>query len=62
MSSKTKFILKHTMQLLANDVQSFRKIILASGGGELPKEIREKEKLMHQIAMWLKSSSKRSAL
>jgi hypothetical protein len=34
---KATSILKHTMNLLAEDVQSFRKVVLTSGGGDLPK-------------------------
>lgn len=59
---RTKSILRHTKELLANDVQSFRNMVLASGNGELPKEIKEKEKLIRKIKMWLKSSSKQTAL
>lgn len=59
---KTTSILKHTMNLLAQDVQSFRKIVLTSGGGNLPKEIKEKQKLIHKIEGLLKSTSGRTAL
>lgn len=55
---KTTSILKHTLNVLAHDVQSFRKIVLTSGGGQLPKEIKEKQKLMHQIEGWLKDTSR----
>jgi hypothetical protein len=54
--NRKKSILRHTLQLLSRDVQSFRQIILASEGGELPKEIKEKEKLMHAIERLIKSS------
>jgi hypothetical protein len=54
--NKKKSILRYTLQLLSRDVQSFRQIILASEGGELPKEIKEKEKLMHAIERLIKSS------
>ncbi len=50
------------MNLLAQDVQSFRKIVLTSGGGNLPKEIKEKQKLIHEIESWLKTSSSRPAI
>jgi hypothetical protein len=59
---KTTSILKHTLNLLAQDVQSFRKIVLTSGGGDLPKEIKEKQKLIHEIEGWLKNTSRRTAL
>lgn len=59
---KTTSILEHTMNLLAQDVQSFRKIVLTSGGGNLPKEIKEKQKLIHEIESWLKTSSRRTAI
>jgi hypothetical protein len=55
---KSKSLLKHTIKLLTIDVQSFRNIVLASEGGELPKEIREKEKLLRELTFWLKSSTK----
>ncbi len=60
--NKAKSILRHTMKLLTSDVQSFRSLVLASGNGELPKEIKEKEKLTHEIELWLKSSPKQAAL
>lgn len=60
--NKTKSILRHTKELLANDVQTFRNLVLASGNGELPKEIKEKQKLMREIELWLKSSSKQAVL
>jgi hypothetical protein len=60
--NKTKSILKHTLELLANDVRSFRNLVLASENGELPKEIKEKEKLVREIQLWLKSSSKQATL
>jgi hypothetical protein len=59
---KATSILKHTMNLLAVDVQSFRKIVLTSGGGDLPKEIKEKQKLIHEIESWLKNTSRRTVL
>ena len=59
---KATSILKHTMNLLAEDVQSFRKIVLTSGGGDLPKEIKEKQKLIHEIESWLKTTSGRAAV
>ncbi len=59
---KATSILKHTMNLLAEDVQSFRKIVMTSGGGDLPKEIKEKQKLIHEIEGWLKNTSRRTAL
>jgi hypothetical protein len=59
---KATSILKHTMNLLAENVQSFRKIVLTSGGGDLPKEIKEKQKLIHEIESWLKNTSRRTVL
>lgn len=51
-----KNILKTTAQLLAADVNSFRKIILASEGGQLPTEIKEKEKILRAIEEILKTN------
>jgi hypothetical protein len=59
---KTTSILKHTMNLLAQDVESFRKIVLTSGGGSLPKEIKEKQKLIHEIESWLRNTPRKTAL
>jgi len=42
-------ILRETAKILATEVSFFRKIILASGGGELPAPIKEKQKLLHDI-------------
>jgi hypothetical protein len=57
---KKKSVLRHTLQLLVNDVQSFREIILTSEGGELPKEIIEKQKLISEIQRMLKSSPRQA--
>ena len=51
-----KNILKTTARLLAADVNSFRKIILASEGGQLPTEIKEKEKILRAIEEILKTN------
>ena len=45
----TNAILRETAKILATEVSFFRKIILASGGGELPAPIQEKQKLLHDI-------------
>ena len=50
------------MNLLAQDVESFRKIVLTSGGGSLPKEIKEKQKLIHEIESWLRNTPRKTAL
>jgi hypothetical protein len=42
-------ILRSTAKILASDVSLFRKIILDSGGGQLPSSIREKQKLLLDI-------------
>ena len=42
-------ILRSTAKILASDVSLFRKIILDSGGGQLPAPIQEKQKLLQDI-------------
>jgi len=42
-------ILRSTAKILASDVSLFRKIILDSGGGQLPTPIKEKQKLLQDI-------------
>jgi hypothetical protein len=42
-------ILRSTAKVLASDVSLFRKIILDSGGGQLPTPIQEKQKLLQDI-------------
>ena len=42
-------ILRSTAKILASDVSLFRKIILDSGGGQLPTPIQEKQKLLQEI-------------
>lgn len=54
MKSETA-LLRDTARLLAADVSLFRKIILDSGGGQLPVVIKEKEKLLHDIEKVLES-------
>jgi hypothetical protein len=48
-------LLRDTAKLLAADVSLFRKIVLDSGGGQLPLAIKEKEKLLQDIEEVLKS-------
>ncbi|MBS1506982.1 MAG: hypothetical protein JSS79_10060 [Bacteroidetes bacterium] len=54
MKSETS-LLRDTARLLAADVSLFRKIILDSGGGQLPLAIKEKERLLHDIEKMLES-------
>lgn len=54
MKSETN-LLRDTARLLAADVSLFRKIILDSGGGQLPVAIKEKERLLHDIEKVLES-------
>jgi len=42
-------ILRSTAKILASDVSLFRKIILDSGGGQIPATIQEKQKLLQDI-------------
>ena len=48
-------LLRDTAKLLAADISLFRRIILDSGGGQLPLTIKEKEKLLHDIEKVLES-------
>ena len=52
-----KNILKTTAQLISADINSFRNIILASEGGQLPTEIKEKEKILRAIEELLKTNN-----
>jgi hypothetical protein len=53
-----KNLLLHSAQMLMDDVKSYRKIILDSGSGQLPPEIKKKEKLAQEIEMLLKTSTR----
>jgi len=52
-------ILRTTAKILASDVSIFRKIILESGGGELPTPIKEKQRLLHEIEEVLGAKQKK---
>ena len=49
-------ILRETAEILATDVSLFRKIILDSGGGQLPAPIQAKQKLLQDIEKVLNES------
>jgi len=51
-------ILRSTAKILASDVSLFRKIILDSGGGQLPTPIKEKAKLLQDIEKVLGNKQK----
>jgi len=55
-------ILRETAKILATDVSLFRKIILDSGGGQLPTPIQEKQKLLQDIEKVLGKSFKKNNL
>ncbi|HEV8515935.1 MAG TPA: hypothetical protein VGQ59_21790 [Cyclobacteriaceae bacterium] len=55
-------ILRETAKILATDVSLFRKIILDSGGGQLPAPIQEKEKLLQDIEKELGESFRKNNL
>jgi len=53
-------ILRETAKILASDVSLFRKIILDSGGGQLPTLIQKKQKLLQDIEKVLSEGSKKN--
>jgi len=49
MMKNVSTILRSTAKILSSDVSLFRKIILDSGGGQLPTPIKEKQRLLKDI-------------
>jgi hypothetical protein len=62
MKKNANTILRETAKILATDVSLFRKIILDSGGGQLPAPIQEKQKLLKDIEKVLGESFGKSNL
>ncbi len=58
----SKIILQNVARILNADVSLFRKIILDSGGGELPSTIKEKEKILREIEVLLNTQKKSHSL
>jgi hypothetical protein len=54
-------LLRSTAKILASDVSLFRKIILDSGGGQLPDPIREKQKLLQEIEKVLRDKVRKNS-